>query len=111
MGRAVVDQRLDDPLGVVWQVPLTGFSVLKTRLDTVSGAAVLTSSEHGVVALGAGPPDLRPGAGRWPVPVRVVGSSYPGQLMAADEAGTGDPPPPGPGPGAAGRPGAAPAHF
>jgi outer membrane protein assembly factor BamB len=88
MGRAVVDQRLDDPLGVVWQVPLTGFSALKTRLDTVSGTAVLTSSEHGVVALGAGPPDLRPGAGRWPVPVRVVGSSYPGQLMAADEAGT-----------------------
>jgi hypothetical protein len=87
MGLAVVDQRLDDPLGVAWQVPLTGFSALKRRLDRVSGAAVLTSSEHGVVALGAGPPDLRPGAGRWPVPVRVVGSSYPGQLMVADEAG------------------------
>jgi outer membrane protein assembly factor BamB len=88
MGLAVVDQRLDDSLGVAWQVPLTGFSALKTRLDRVSGAAVLTSSEHGVVSLGAGPPDLRSEAGRWPVPVRVVGSSHPGQLMVADEAGT-----------------------
>ncbi|MFF6981355.1 hypothetical protein ACFZAV_27515 [Streptomyces sp. NPDC008343] len=85
MGQAVVDQPLDATLAVVWQLPLTGFHTRGARLDSVSGAAMLTSPEHGVLALGAGPPDLRPDADRWPVPVRVIGSSYPGQLMAIDD--------------------------
>jgi hypothetical protein len=85
MGQAVVDQPLDTQLTVVWQMPLTGFHTREARLDAVSGVAMLTSPEHGVLALGAGPPDLRSDAGRWPVPVRVIGSSYPGQMMAIDD--------------------------
>ncbi|HEY3262598.1 MAG TPA: hypothetical protein VGJ95_20415, partial [Pseudonocardiaceae bacterium] len=81
MGQAVVDQPLDTQLTVVWQMPLTGFHTREARLDAVSGVAMLTSPEHGVLALGAGPPDLRSDAGRWPVPVRVIGSSYPGLLV------------------------------
>jgi outer membrane protein assembly factor BamB len=87
MGRAIVDRRLDDQLGIVWQVPLTGFSAVNTRLVVVSGEAVLTSSADGVVALGAAPPDLRPGADYWAMQAHVKGSSCPGQLMVADEAG------------------------
>ncbi|KAA9379652.1 hypothetical protein F5972_08345 [Microbispora cellulosiformans] len=87
MGQAVVDRPLDALLTVAWQVPLTGFYTREARLDSVSGVAMLTSSEHGVLALGAAPPDLRSDAGRWPVPVRVVGSGYPGQLMVVDNSG------------------------
>jgi hypothetical protein len=53
LAQAVVDQPLDDPLGVVWRLPLTGFDTVSARLDSVSGAAVLTSEADGVVALGA----------------------------------------------------------
>lgn len=87
-GQAVVDQPLDAPLTVVWQLPLTGFYTREARLDPVSGVAMLTSPAHGVLALGAGPPDLRSEAGRWPVGVRFLGSAYPGQLMAIDDSGT-----------------------
>jgi hypothetical protein len=85
MGQAVVDQPLDDTLVVAWQVSLAGFGNHNARLVSVSGAAVLMSHVHGVLALGMAPPDLR--SDLWPVPVRVKGSSYPGQMMVADDSG------------------------
>lgn len=78
---------LDAQLTVVWQLPLTGFYTRDARLDSVSGVAMLTSPVHGVLALGASPPNLRPDADLWPVPVSVMGSSFPGQLMVMDESG------------------------
>ncbi|MFI0482281.1 hypothetical protein [Actinomadura sp. 9N215] len=88
MGRTVVDRPLDESLTVVWQVPLAGSEPRDARIHTVSGEAVLTSAERGVVTLGADPPVLQPDADLWPVPVSVIGSGYPGQLMVIDEADT-----------------------
>jgi hypothetical protein len=43
------------------------------------------SHVHGVLALGAASPDIQ--SDLWPVPVRVKGSSYLGQMMVADDSG------------------------
>lgn len=86
LGQSIVDQPLDDPLTVVWQVPLSGFHTRQTRLDSVSGVAVLTSPENGVLTPGAAPPEF--GSDLWPVPVRIVGSAFPGQVMLVDQSGT-----------------------
>jgi outer membrane protein assembly factor BamB len=88
MGRAIVDQPLDDQLTVVWQMSLTEFYTRDTRMDRVSGVALLTSPEHGVLTLGAKPPDLHSDVVlRESVPVRVAGTAHPGQLMVIDESG------------------------
>jgi hypothetical protein len=85
LGQSIVDQPLDDPLTVVWQVPLSGFHTRETRLASVSGVAVLISPENGVLTPGAAPPDF--GSDLWPVPVRIVGSAFPGQVMLVDQSG------------------------
>lgn len=85
VGQVVVDQPLDDTLGMVWQVRLDG-DIVDTRLISVAGAAVLVCPVRGIVALGADPPDFR-GAEDRPV-LEYAGPSYPGQLLATDESGT-----------------------
>jgi hypothetical protein len=84
VGQVAVDQPLDDTLNTVWQVRLDG-DIVDTRLVSVAGAAVLVCPIHGIVALGADPPDLRVAEGR-PV-LEYAGPSYPGQLLAMDQSG------------------------
>jgi hypothetical protein len=86
LGRVAVDQPLDATLDLVWQRPLAGHTP-DTRLASVAGAAVLLSPVHGVVALGADPPDLAPAQDRGQI-LTHAGSAYPGQLLVTDGPGT-----------------------
>lgn len=83
LGQSILDQPVDDPLTVVWQVPLTGFHTRDTRLDSVSGVALLLSPATGVLTLGAAPPDFD--SDLWPVPVQFAGSASSGQMMVVDQ--------------------------
>jgi hypothetical protein len=83
----VADPSLDDPLTMVWQVSLADFYTPETQLVSLSGVAMLTSPVHGVLTLGAGPPDLRSDAGRWPASLRIIGTSLSGQIMVMDDSG------------------------
>jgi hypothetical protein len=58
LGQTVVDQPVDDPLTVVWQVPLSGFHTRDTRLVSVAGVTVLLSPANGVLTPSPAPPDF-----------------------------------------------------